>query len=284
MIYLPFLGAISLASGTILEKIVVKHKNIDIKFYQTAIFLVIMLVMLPFIYFYWKFDPQALQPLNIIIFSLVIIFSLLANWFVFYSVKGEKVSNLEPAKMIEPLFVVLLAILFSFFIDSGMYEKNLKIIIPAIIAGLALILSHIKRHHLKFNKYFLSAILGSFFFALELVISRLILDYYSSLTFYFLRCAFIFLFSLIIFRPKMIQMDKTLTSYIFITGIFWVLYRVIIYYGYVNLGIIFTTLIIMVSPIFIYLFAHIFLKENLSWRNIIASIIIIGCVLYATIF
>ena len=284
MIYLPFLGAISLAAGTILEKIVVKRKNIDIKFYQTAIFFVIMLVMLPFIYFYWKFDPQALQPLNIIIFSLVIIFSLLANWFVFYSVKGENVSNLEPAKMIEPLFVVLLAILFSFFIDSGMYEKNLKIIIPAIIAGLALILSHIKRHHLKFNKYFLSAILGSFFFALELVISRLILDYYSSLTFYFLRCAFIFLFSLIIFRPKMIQMDKTLTSYIFITGIFWVLYRVIIYYGYVNLGIIFTTLIIMVSPIFIYLFAHIFLKENLSWRNIIASIIIIGCVLYATIF
>src|SRR3989339_36494 len=284
MIYLPFLGAISLASGTILEKIVVKHKNIDIKFYQTAIFLVIMLVMLPFIYFYWKFDPQALQPLNIIIFSLVIIFSLLANWFVFYSVKGENVSNLEPAKMIEPLFVVLLAILFSFFIDSGMYEKNLKVVIPAIIAGLALILSHVKRHHLKFNKYFLSAILGSFFFALELVISRLILDYYSSLTFYFLRCAFIFLFSLIIFRPKMIKMDKTLTSYIFITGIFWVLYRVIIYYGYVNLGIIFTTLIIMVSPIFIYLFAHIFLKENLSWRNIIASIIIIGCVLYATIF
>src|SRR3989339_531532 len=206
MIYLPFLGAISLAAGTILEKIVVKRKNIDIKFYQTAIFFVIMLVMLPFIYFYWKFDPQALQPLHII------------------------------------------------------------------------------RHHLKFNKYFLSAILGSFFFALELVISRLILDYYSSLTFYFLRCAFIFLFSLIIFRPKMIQMDKTLTSYIFITGIFWVLYRVIIYYGYVNLGIIFTTLIIMVSPIFIYLFAHIFLKENLSWRNIIASIIIIGCVLYATIF
>ena len=284
MIYLPFLGAISLASGTILEKIVVKHKNIDIKFYQTAIFLVIMLVMLPFIYFYWKFDPQALQPLNIIIFSLVIIFSLLANWFVFYSVKGENVSNLEPAKMIEPLFVVLLAILFSFFIDSGMYEKNLKVVIPAIIAGLALILSHVKRHHLKFNKYFLSAILGSFFFALELVISRLILDYYSSLTFYFLRCAFIFLFSLIIFRPKMIKMDKTLTSYIFITGIFWVLYRVIVYYGYVNLGIIFTTLIIMVSPIFIYLFAHIFLKENLSWRNIIASIIIIGCVLYATVF
>ena len=284
MIYLPFLGAISLAAGTILEKIVVKRKNIDIKFYQTAIFLVIMLVMLPFIYFYWKFDPQALQPLNIIIFSLVIIFSLLANWFVFYSVKGENVSNLEPAKMIEPLFVVLLAILFSFFIDSGMYEKNLKVVIPAIIAGLALILSHVKRHHLKFNKYFLSAILGSFFFALELVISRLILDYYSSLTFYFLRCAFIFLFSLIIFRPKMIQMDKTLTSYIFITGIFWVLYRVIVYYGYVNLGIIFTTLIIMVSPIFIYLFAHIFLKENLSWRNIIASIIIIGCVLYATVF
>ena len=59
------------------------------------------------------------------------------------------------------------------------------------------------------------------------------------------------------------------------------MYRIIVYYGYLTLGFIFTTLMIMLGPIFVYTFARIFLKEKLTWRNIIASAIIIACVLYA---
>ena len=39
--------------------------------------------------------------------------------------KGDKVSNLEPAKMLEPLFTILLAIIFSLFFQ-GIYESNIK--------------------------------------------------------------------------------------------------------------------------------------------------------------
>ena len=67
------------------------------------------------------------------------------------------------------------------------------------------------------------------------------------------------------------------------TGIIWVIYRLIVYYGYLNIGIIFTTLMIMLGPIFIYAFAYIFLKEELRWRNITAAIIIVCSVLYATL-
>jgi drug/metabolite transporter (DMT)-like permease len=52
------------------------------------------------------------------------------------------------------------------------------------------------------------------------------------------------------------------------------------YYGYIKIGIISTTLVFMLAPIFIYAFAHIFLKEKINVRNIIASVIIIACVLY----
>lgn len=68
---------------------------------------------------------------------------------------------------------------------------------------------------------------------------------------------------------------------IMITGILWVIYRIMIYYGYMELGVIFTTLMIMLGPIFIYFFAWKFLKEKLDWRNIAAVIVIIGSVLYA---
>lgn len=283
MIYFPILGALALASGTILERTVLKKRKIDIKFYQTASFLAIVLAILPFVFFFWKLDASALELKNLLIFALVVIFSIIANLFVFYSMKWEKLTNLEPAKILEPLFVVLFALLFSFFISRELYESNAKIIIPAIIAGLALIFSHIKRHHLSFNKYFIAAILGSLFFALELVLSKLVLDLYSPVTFYFLRCLFIFTISFLIFRPKFNKLDKKLSLKIFITGAIWVVYRVVVYYGYLKLGVTFTTLLMMLGPLFIYFFAHKFLKEKLSWRNITASIIIVGCVLYAVL-
>lgn len=282
MIYIPILGALALATGTIIQRKILKQKRIEIKPYHTAEFFAIVLAMLPFIYFFWQMDmQQALEFKNIFIFALVILFSIVANSFTFYSMKWEKVTNLEPAKILEPLFVIILAIFFSFFIDSGLYERNLKVIVPALIAGAALIFSHIKKHHLKFNKYFIAAILGSFFFALELIISRLILDFYSPITFYFLRCSSIFILSLILFRPNLKSIDIKSRWMIFIIGIIWAVYRIIIYWGYQNLGVIFTTLVIMLGPIFIYVFAWKFLKEKINWKNITASIIIIGCIIYA---
>ncbi len=283
MIYLPILGAVALAGGTILQKIVLRKKKISVGLYHSSEFFALTLVMLPFIYFFWHLEQQALTLANIFIFALVLFFSVLANVLTIYSMKWERVSNLEPAKLLEPLFVIILAIIFSYFFGEVLFEKNNKIVIPALIAGAALVFSHIKKHHLDFNKYFTSAIFGSFFFALELVISQLILNYYSSITFYFLRCSSMFLISLVLFRPKFSKIDKKTRYKILAIGFIWAVYRIILYYGYTHLGVIFTTLIIMLGPIFIYSFAWKFLKEKINWRNIIAALIIIGCVLYATI-
>jgi drug/metabolite transporter (DMT)-like permease len=280
--YLPIFGAIALASGTILEKIVLRKKKINIKLYQTAGFLAIVLVMIPFIFFFWKLDPAALELKNIFIFALVIFFSIIANLLIFYSLKWEKISNLEPARILEPMFVIILALIFSFFV-TDLYERNLNIVIPAFIAAAALIFSHVKKHHLEFNKYFIAAIFGSLFFATELVISRLILDFYNPLSFYFLRSSAILLLSFLIFRPNFKKLDEKSRWIILVTGAIWVAYRVIIYYGYLNIGVIFTTLLIMLGPIFIYIFAKIFLKEKLNWRNVVAGIVIAASVVYAIV-
>jgi len=87
--------------------------------------------------------------------------------------------------------VILLALLLSFFLED-IYERNLNVLIPALISACALIFSHIKRDHLYFSKYFIATIFGSFFFAVELVLSKLILPFYSPISFYFLRCSFVF--------------------------------------------------------------------------------------------
>src|SRR3989338_7542860 len=134
MVYLPIFGAIALASGTILEKVILRKRKVGIGLYNSAGFLAIILVMLPFIYFFWDIRPEAFIPRNIFLFFLVIIFSIIANILIFYSTKWEKLNNIEPAKLLEPILVILLAVLLSFFAEE-MYDRNIKIIIPAIIAG-----------------------------------------------------------------------------------------------------------------------------------------------------
>ena len=281
MFYIPVIGAVALAVGTIIQKKILKNKKINTKIYLCLEFLVITLTMLPFIYFFWELDPQAFELTNLFIFGLVVLFSIIANLFLFYSLKWEKVSNLEPAKILEPLFIILLAILFSFFF-SDLYDRNFNVIIPALIAAVTLVFSHIKKHHLDFNKYFIAMIISSFFFALELVISKLILGLYSPLSFYFLRSMVVLIMSLAIFRPDFSAANKKDTKlWLAVIGIVWVIYRVSVYWGFQELGVISTALIIMLAPIFIYILAWKFLKEKINWKNIVAAFIIVGCVLYA---
>jgi drug/metabolite transporter (DMT)-like permease len=239
--------------------------------------------MLPILFFFWRIDSQAFYLKNILILILVVVFSIIANILIFYSIKWEKITNLEPARVLEPLFVIILAIIFSLFFE-GLYEKNLKVIIPGLISALALIFSHIKKHHLDFNRYFIAAILGSFFFALELIISRLILDFYSPVSFYFFRSASVLILSFLIFRPSLKVMDLKTKWIVLATGAIWVIYRVVIYYGYLKLGVIFTTLLLMLGSVFIYAFAHFFLKEKMSWKNFLASMIIVASIVYVIVF
>jgi len=269
------------ATSTILEKVVITQKKIDIKKFQTVSFLTLIIVMLPVIYFFWRLDTEALRLTNILIFILIIIFSFLGNIFLYYSLKHEKITQIEPARILEPLLVILIAIIFSFFINSSLYERKISVILPAIIAATTLLFSHIKKHHLKFNKYFITTLIASTFFALELVISRLLLDFYSPMTFYFIRALAVSILSLLIFMPNFKGLDKKSLGIILLTSIGWVIYRVLIYYGYIHYGVIFTTLLFLLAPIFIYLFAHIFLKEKISWKNIVTSLIILACVAYA---
>jgi len=265
MIYIPIFGALASSAGTVLERFILKKKKISIKLYQVASFLAIILISLPFLYFFWKLTPEAFELKNILIFAGIIISAVIANVFIYYAEKGEQITNLEPAKILEPLFTILLAIILSFFIQ-GVYEQNIKVIIPAIIASIALIFPHIKKHHLQLNKYIVAAVLGSFFFGLELVLSILILDFYSPITLYFMRALFVFIISFLIFRPSFKPLDKKISLLIFITSAIWVIFRVIVYFGYINYGIIFTTLLIMLGPVFVYLLAWKFLKEKLSWK------------------
>jgi len=278
-IIIPFAGAGALleATGSTLEKTVLRKRKINFRDFIVWHFLTIILVMIPFLLFFWNMAPEAFLLKNILILAGVIISSVLANIFMFYSLKWENLTTLEPARLFQPLFVVLLALIF--YVSERQTQSG--VLIAAFIASLALVISSIKKHHLQLNKYIVAALLGSFFFALELVISRAILPFYNPLTFYFVRCSLVFLAVLAIFRSKPSYIDKKSWKLLWMIGAVWAAYRSLLYFGFLNFGVIFTTLIFILAHVFIYIFARIFLKEKFTLRNIISAIIIIACVAYA---
>lgn len=283
MIYIPIIGAFLEGAGIILEKKVLRKHKITYKSYTVYSFLALVLVMIPLTFFFWDIEPQAYELKNISIFLFVVLASILANLLIFYSLKRENVTEIEPIRLMQPLFTILLAFIFSFFFGIYSAERKFSILGLALIASISLIASHIKRYHLVYNKYIIAALIGSFLFALELVASKLILSYYSSLTFYFLRCLSVFMITGIIFHKKITSIQNKTKILILITGAIWVAYRLILYYGYLVYGVIFTTILLILAPVFIYLFASIFLKEKITLRNIIASVIIVACVVAAIV-
>ena len=280
--WIPLSGAIAEASGMVIEKKILRKPEMNYKNYTVYGFLALVLVMLPLTFFFWSIKPEAYQLKNILIFAGVIFFSIIANLLIFYSLKRETLTELEPIRLMQPLFTIILAFAFSFFFSSYSSEKNYSILILGVIASFALIISHVKKHHLMFDKYIIAALFGSLFFAFELVISKQILPYYSSITFYFLRCLFIFLIALAIFHPKT-KIKNNTKMLTLIAAAIWIFYRVVLYYGYLVYGIVFTTILFILAPIFIFLFARIFLKEKINKKQIFASIVIIICVALAII-
>jgi len=279
MIALPIFGALLESLGIIIEKKILKFKGVNYKNYTIYGFLAIVLSMLPFIFFVWRVDKEALLIKNLLIFFSVIILSVFANLLIFYALQKEKITEFEPAWLMQPLFTILLA----FIIYSE--ERNFRIILLALIASSTLVITHIKKKHLNFEKPFLAVILGSFFFALELVISKYILPYYSPFAFYFLRCFFIFLIAALLFKNSLSLkgIDKKAGIYAIILGLMWASYRAIIYYGYEQVGIVFTTLLFILSPVFLFVFAIVLFKERPTLKQTISIFIILCCVILAII-
>ena len=280
MITLPIIGAVLEAAGTIIEKKVLKRKFMNFKNYTVFEFLSIVVLMLPIIYFSHYVSAEALTWKNIGIFAFVILVYVGANLSIFYSLKRENVTEFEPIWVMQPLFTILIA----FFLYSD--ERNWTYVILALIASVTLIVAHIKREHLVYDRYMIAALLGSFLFGLELAVSKSIINYYSPFMFYFIRCFFILVICALLFRPKYRDLfrEKAVAWMVFAIGIMWAVYRAIIYYGYEKLGVVFTTILFILSPVFMFAFAVVFLKEKPTKRQIISTIIILVCVALAVYF
>ena len=111
---LPIFGAFLEATGAILVKKIINKHGINFRNYIVYIFFSIVLISLPLLFFFWKVESGALDLPNLILLASIVIISIFANFFIFYSLKKEDLSEIQPIRLTTPLFTILIVFILSF--------------------------------------------------------------------------------------------------------------------------------------------------------------------------
>jgi drug/metabolite transporter (DMT)-like permease len=279
-LYLVFISALAYAAGMVLDKIVLSIRKVNLLFYITVLFLFLFVLTGVLLFFPFSGHVQwaeALSVGSIVLFFIMIGLAMLANYYFYRGMAKEQLQEVELIAMLTPIVTVLFAA------ATCPDERKLTDLIPAIIVSGALIFAHLKKGHLQFSQYSAGLVWAVIFGAGESIFIKLLLEgAFPPFWLYFLRTGFIFIFFGLIFRPHFKKGDFKNLWLILAAACTGVIYKVFMYYGYKSFGISYTTLVLILGSILVFFAASYIFGENLKKRKIIAAIIILACIIYAS--
>lgn len=218
------------------------------------------------------------RPYYLLIFLGMIVTAIIWNIFYYKGAQEEKVHEFELIIMFQPLLTILLA---AILIERN---TNIHMLIAALIASVALVFSHIRKKHFELSSAGWGLIVAVVFMSIEIILQKIMLSVLSPVALYFIRTGIVFIFFMLFYRPHIRQVASTNALLIVATSALGVVQMVTKFYGFESYGIIYTSLILILSPILVYITSTILLHERLKARTIISGLVILGSIIYATIF
>ena len=272
-----FLAALSQAGGILVDKIILTRRQVEIHVFTPILFLFLFLLTSLLFPFLGKVSSELFSPYYLIIFLGMLLTAIIWNFFYYRGVRSEKIHEFELIIMAQPLLTILLATIFL----KG--ERNIHIEIAAFIAAIALIIAHIRKKHLELSKASIGLIIAIIFMSIELILIKLLLNVFSPVALYSIRTGIIFIFFYFYFKPQMFRASNINVLLILLTSFLGVVQMVSKFYGFEQFGVIYTSLILILSPLLVYIISTIFMHEHLKARTVISALVILGCIVYATV-
>lgn len=236
--------------------------------------IVVALVVSPWLF---HIDPSALEHRYLWWLIALAFLATNHNLLYYYSLEYEKIAEIEPFLLFNPLVAIVIASLF--YAD----ERSWHIYAAAIIAVVVLAWSHLKRQHLRLGKPLVALLLFSVLYGLEAIVIRHLLAVYSPLALYLVRAIAVALFLLVLEKGKIAKLPLRQVPYFLLIAVGAVAASVSLYLAYQTVGISLTIFILLLSPVLVYLLSVLCLRERLKWKNLVASAVIIGLVIWLAI-
>lgn len=253
-------------------KEIFKRERVNYKaFLSLTFFFIFIFCAIAFISF-GQVSASFFAPKYFLYLIAIVTVAYFSNRLFYFGLSGEKVCNVEPISMLSPVIAVVLA--------AMVYpdERNWKIFIIALIGGLALSLSRIEKHHLKFDKYSWAILAAVFLSAFDSIFAKHLLEVLSPVALYTIRCGILSLLLVATLKPNMKVFGKK--RILSIAGVSFVItLEVFGYYQAIHsIGIVKTSLIFLLAPVLVLLASRFYLKEKIKLKAVIADIVIVLCI------
>lgn len=269
------IASLGYAGGVVADKFVLCKYRVPVMRFLPLQFVWLAIITAIFLPRWGNFDfGVMLNWKNITLFILMILVAV--NWNILYSqgIQKEDLHEFELIMLLSPLMTIIFA---TIFLPA---ERNWGVFIPGIIATGALLATRFRGHHVRIGKVAWRTMIAMILMSLESILIKELLGAFSPVTLYFARTAVIATVFLIVFKPKLLEMHRNAFALAILSAVFGVVQMVLKFYGFQSLGVIETTMILVLGPFLVYLASSAFFKEHLYKRDVFAAITVILCILY----
>lgn len=273
----PFVSALTQAGGIILDKIILTRQRVEIRVFVPILFIFLFIlsaILMPFLgWVHWELFTLK----NIGLFIAMIGLAFFWNILYYRGAQAEKVHEFELIIMAQPLVTVLLA--GALFVD----ERNWYVLIAAIIAACALFFAKFTREHISFSKEMWGLVWAVLLMSVELILIKLLLHILSPTALYAARTGLLAIAFYLYYRPHLKAVSRVHYAFIATSAALGTIQMITKFYGFETLGVVYTSLIIAIAPVLVYIASSMLLHERIKLRTIISGLVILGCIIFATI-
>lgn len=268
-----FISAIGNAISILFGKYISGQKNMSgLLLMKTQMLFVGACMIIPTI-IWGVVQPEFFASNYIWAYIATIVLGVIFNIIYFTVLTKKDISEIQPITiLITPTAILLAMIIFP-------EERNLTVLIVSGIATIALLSSRFEKGKLNFDKYSWLLILFNILYAIETVLIRYLLDVTNAFSLYGSRALVLALiFFIILPKIKTNKINKKELTHISINSIVTAIEHTTKFIAISAIGVINSSLILLLGPVLIMLYSRILFKEKISLRRGIGDAIIIICI------
>lgn len=271
------IASIGYAGGVAIDKILLCKAKIGIKVFIPMLFVLLASTTAFLLPRFGAVNWHALNTRYLLIFLLLIVVVVIWNKFYYIGIKKESLHELELIMLLSPLATIIFAMIF---LPS---ERNIGVFIAGVVASVAFIVSRLRRHHIRLSQTAKGTILAMLLLSFESILIKELLNVFSPVALYFFRTLLVAVVFYFIYRPRLKDVPFKFTGLLIISACFGVLQMVLKYYGFQQLGVIETTMVLLLGPFLVYAFSFFYLKEKTNnKRDIACALVVVSCIIYST--
>ncbi|MFH1588913.1 MAG: DMT family transporter [Candidatus Diapherotrites archaeon] len=266
------IAAVSNSLTIVSERYFLANKGFKVKEFTSDSFLVLALFVLILSPLFFVFSEAYFEIQNIALLAALVIMAAAVNYLLFTGISKTEVEEAELLILSTWVFTIILGGIFF------AAERNPIRLALGLVSGLAILGSHLSHHHLNLDIYGKMLLLASILMAGEEIIAKQLLSVYDPFSLYAIRiilCTVIFI-SLFGINFHKVHGKKVMVFFAAI-HVFPMIEFIFRYWSYQINGVVLTSMLMLLAPLFAAWFGHTLLKEKIHFKKILATAIAIVC-------